>query len=183
MKTFCVMHDHTLSLHANHQSRRQATSKWTVNLVIADGHFKLPHGLSEYVWDNTSLYHPWGYQISVRRQLKKTIDLLQFDTVAHWLTSLLTFNCYLKDCQKGLTLHWLITHSLTSDWIICNTENVTLQYTIRYNMAGVLCDLVFLKDYDLFPTVINGCCFCEVHFQTIVFFHPKSNMQRCPVLT
>ena len=44
------MHDHIFSVLANHQIRAQV--KWVVNLVIADGHFKLSQEFEWYVWVN-----------------------------------------------------------------------------------------------------------------------------------
>ena len=58
---FGVMYDHTLYF-ANHQSRHQATSKISFNLVIIYGHLSLPQGLCGYVrfytYSHTHFIHP-----------------------------------------------------------------------------------------------------------------------------
>ena len=43
---------------ANRQSRHQVQLKWTVNLVVADGHFTVPHGLAWVC--GYSLHSPGG---------------------------------------------------------------------------------------------------------------------------
>ena len=46
VRKFGVMYDHTL-MFVNHQSDMKSQLKWTVSLVMADDHFKLPQG---FVW-------------------------------------------------------------------------------------------------------------------------------------